>query len=130
MLARDARNFHGWGYRRLVVQRLESRELNVLAEGGEEQGEGKGEKEEVTREVKRERKVGGETRTKQELDYATRMVNSNLSNFSAWHNRSKLLPLELSESQASNEERLKVLDSGMTDSRLITRVLKQANLSL
>ena len=86
MLSLDSRNFHGWGYRRTVVQALESTELssqepiNSMAE--------------------------------QEFGYTTQMINSNLSNFSAWHTRSKLIPRLLNERGADNEARRRFLDEG------------------
>ena len=80
MLARDNRNFHGWGYRRMVVKNLES--------------------------------FGNESLAKQELDYTTKMISANLSNFSAWHNRSKLIIRTLDEQGASDGERKQMLDEG------------------
>ena len=47
----------------------------------------------------------------QEFDYTTKMIGSNLSNFSAWHNRSKLIPKMLDERKASKEERRELLDA-------------------
>ena len=86
MLNLDSRNFHGWGYRRTVTQALASDTF---------QSEGL-----VT------------SMTKQEFDYTTKMISSNLSNFSAWHNRSKLIPKLLSETKANHEARRKFLDDG------------------
>ena len=88
MLSRDARNFHGWGYRRMIVEALESEALNP--------GKGPSERSMV----------------KAELDYTTRMIKSNLSNFSAWHARSKLIPRLLDEDGAGEVERRKRLDDG------------------
>lgn len=82
MLARDSRNFHGWGYRRTVIQNLESSDLD------------------------------GSSMARKEYDYTTKMVGSNLSNFSAWHNRTKLLTQILDEEQASGAERQDMLDKG------------------
>jgi geranylgeranyl transferase type-2 subunit alpha len=81
MLARDSRNFHGWGYRRTVVANIEILSSNSKA--------------------------------KQEFDYTTKMINANLSNFSAWHNRSKVILRTLDEQQASDDERKQMLDEGM-----------------
>ena len=50
--------------------------------------------------------------TKQEFDYTTKMISSNLSNFSAWHNRSKLIPKLLSEMKVDHEARRNFLDDG------------------
>jgi len=82
MLTRDSRNFHGWGYRRTVVSELESSELN------------------------------GSSMVEPEFEYTTKMIKSNLSNFSAWHRRSKLIPRLLNERNADDAMRRKFLDSG------------------
>lgn len=87
MLSRDSRNFHGWGYRRIVVSALESSELATDLEP--------------------------RSMAKEELDYTTRMIKTNLSNFSAWHNRSKLIPRLLDESGADDSQRRKMLDEGI-----------------
>lgn len=49
---------------------------------------------------------------KQEFDYTTKMIKGNLSNFSAWHNRSKLILRMLDEQSASDAERRQLLDQG------------------
>lgn len=92
MLNRDSRNFHGWGYRREVVAALEGLRGDVL---------------EVT--------PGGleHTMTQGELNYTTKMVGANLSNFSAWHSRSQLILKLLNERAASDEERRKTFEDGM-----------------
>lgn len=82
MLNRDNRNFHGWGYRRTVIDNLESKALN------------------------------GSSMAMDELDYTTKMINSNLSNFSAWHNRTKLISRVLDEKSADDNERKQMLDEG------------------
>jgi geranylgeranyl transferase type-2 subunit alpha len=82
MLSRDNRNFHGWGYRRTVVQSLESSALH------------------------------GESMARGELGYTKKMIGTNLSNFSAWHNRIKLILRILEEEKANDEERQKMLDQG------------------
>ena len=40
-----------------------------------------------------------------EFAYTTKMINTNLSNFSAWHNRSKLIPRLLAERNAGASAR-------------------------
>ncbi|KAL8703153.1 MAG: hypothetical protein Q9201_003657 [Fulgogasparrea decipioides] len=84
MLSLDSRNFHGWGYRRNVIAALE--ELSVEAD------------------------PSIASMTENEFEYTTRMIESNLSNFSAWHRRSKLIPKLLEERNASHTERRTFLD--------------------
>ena len=88
MLGLDSRNFHGWGYRREVVQELERLSSSSMVE--------------------------------KEFEYTTKMIQSNLSNFSAWHYRSQLIPRLLQERNAVREDRRKMLDS---EFELITRAL-------
>ncbi|RHZ50059.1 Rab geranylgeranyltransferase BET4 [Aspergillus thermomutatus] len=85
MLSLDSRNFHGWGYRRFVVESLE----NLAPEDQEVQSMAQG-----------------------EFEYAKKMIGTNLSNFSAWHYRTKLIQRLLSEQFASDETRKKMLDDG------------------
>lgn len=82
MLVKDSRNFHGWGYRRKVVSELESPQL------------------------------GGRSMVESEFVYTTKMIHGDkgLSNFSAWHRRSKLIPRLLDERNASDEARRQFLD--------------------
>jgi len=82
MLTRDNRNFHGWGYRRTIIDNLESKALD------------------------------GKSVALDELDYTTKMIRTNLSNFSAWHNRTKLMAKILDEKNASDVERKQMLDQG------------------
>jgi geranylgeranyl transferase type-2 subunit alpha len=83
MLARDERNFHGWGYRRTVVASLE----RLQARTGP-----------------------SSSMAEEEFAYTTRMISSGLKNFSAWHNRSKLIPRLLDERAADDAARRKMLD--------------------
>jgi geranylgeranyl transferase type-2 subunit alpha len=55
-----------------------------------------------------------------EFEYTTKMIQSNLSNFSAWHNRSQLIPRLLDERSASAEDRKKLFDG---EFELITTAL-------
>ncbi|GAB1216207.1 hypothetical protein ATERTT37_005416 [Aspergillus terreus] len=82
MLSLDSRNFHGWGYRRFVVESLE----------------------------KLDDETGTISMTQSEFDYAKKMIGTNLSNFSAWHYRTKLIQRLLNEKSAGDEERRKMLD--------------------
>lgn len=88
MLSRDERNFHGWRYRRMVVAALESEELNPDASSS------------------------GISLARQEFDYTTRMIRANLSNFSAWHNRSQLILRILDEEHCEDAQRQEFLDDG------------------
>lgn len=75
MLNRDQRNYHAWGYRRLVVAQLESPELD------------------------------GKSMAEDEFAYTTKMIGQSLSNFSAWHNRSQLIPRVLEQRGADDKAR-------------------------
>ena len=86
MLSLDSRNFHGWGYRRTVVRALESPKISSSG--------------------------CTDSLVEQEFEYTTKMINTNLSNFSAWHNRSKLIPRLLDERQTDKKARQKFLDEG------------------
>lgn len=77
MLSMDARNYHGWHYRRYVVAKLESSEQKSFVDS--------------------------------ELEYTAAKINANFSNFSAWHNRSRLIPLHLEGK--TEKERRDFLDS-------------------
>jgi len=98
MLSRDSRNFHGWGYRRIVVEQLRGFKDD-----------------EVTKDDETTPKAGkGNPLTESEFAYTTKMINTNLSNFSAWHNRSKLIPQLLDERKASAAERRAMFNAEMS----------------
>lgn len=80
MLSKDRRNFHAWSYRRIIVAALESAALD------------------------------GASMTEQEFAYTTRMIHDDLSNFSAWHNRSKLARRLLDERGADDAARRSFLE--------------------
>ncbi|KAJ2092324.1 Rab geranylgeranyltransferase [Coemansia sp. RSA 986] len=65
MLSHDARNYHGWDYRRFVVARL---------------------KESLDTETQRDEVDA------REFAFTTEQINKDCANHSAWHNRTKLLP--------------------------------------
>ncbi|KAL4872946.1 hypothetical protein BDV12DRAFT_161032 [Aspergillus spectabilis] len=93
MLSLDSRNFHGWGYRRVVVETLES--LSSPEENDQ-------------------------SLPQAEFKYAKKMIGTNLSNFSAWHYRTKLIQRLLSDRSASDEERKQMLEDEL---ELIHRAL-------
>ncbi|KAI8394326.1 uncharacterized protein BYT42DRAFT_554221 [Radiomyces spectabilis] len=74
MLSLDARNFHGWGYRRYVVA-----QLRASADEAE------------TAQI-----------SQREFEFTTQKINQNFSNYSAWHQRSKTLP-EIVEKMSTEE---------------------------
>lgn len=82
MLERDKRNFHAWGYRSFVVEKLESPELN------------------------------GKSMVESEFDYTSKKIKGDLSNFSAWHYRSQHIPRLLRERNADDASRKKFLEAG------------------
>lgn len=98
MLHRDSRNFHGWSYRRGVVREIEKlgdktrtgRDLSVVKETVQEEGT---------------------SLVESEFAYTTKMITLNLSNFSAWHNRSRLIPLLLTSRNAGSTQRRELFDS-------------------
>lgn len=84
MLVKDSRNFHGWGHRRMVVSQLESSRLD------------------------------GQSMVETEFEYTTKMIHApnGLSNFSAWHRRSKLIPRLLLERKTDASARREFLNNG------------------
>lgn len=100
MLSYDSRNFHGWTYRREVVKSTEllsaQEQLSAL------------ELDHKTEEKKE--KKPDQSMTESEFAYTTKMINTNLSNFSAWHNRLQLIPKLLKERNADPAARRKFLD--------------------
>ncbi|KAK4513235.1 phospholipid:diacylglycerol acyltransferase [Mucor velutinosus] len=77
MLTMDARNFHGWDYRRFVVGHLRRNASN--------------DPEALTNIIQ------------QEYKFTTQKINQSFSNYSAWHQRSKLLP-EIVASMTAEEK--------------------------
>ncbi|KAF8428778.1 hypothetical protein EV426DRAFT_640040 [Tirmania nivea] len=81
MLGRDERNFHGWAYRRIVVGAMEKELIGK-----------------------------GMSLVEQEFEYTTVMIKSNMSNYSAWHSRTKLVGRLLKERGAKKQERMDFLE--------------------
>jgi len=65
-------------------------------------------------------RLGKKSFVEAEFEYTTKMIQSNLSNFSAWHNRSQLIPRLLDEREASAESRKELFDA---EFELITTAL-------
>ncbi|KAB5559943.1 hypothetical protein GE09DRAFT_72725 [Coniochaeta sp. 2T2.1] len=84
MLDKDQRNFHAWAYRRYVVAKLESPELQ------------------------------GKSMAEDEFAYTTKLIGLDLSNFSAWHNRSQVVLRVLDERGADDEMRAAFLDKELS----------------
>ncbi|KAH6688391.1 geranylgeranyl transferase type-2 subunit alpha [Plectosphaerella plurivora] len=80
MLNKDQRNFLAWGYRRHVVSTLEGPSLAATS------------------------------MAETELAYTEQKVSSGLSNFSAWHHRTKIIPRILAERGADDAARLAFLE--------------------
>ena len=94
MLSLDSRNFMAWGYRRTVVDGLET----VQTDDG----------------------VLPRSYVESEFEYTTQMIKTNLSNFSAWHRRSKLIPRLLTDRHADDGACRQMLD---TELKMIQRAL-------
>lgn len=94
MLTRDNRNFHGWGYRRVVVDEL--RKFDEAVDPSSQS------------------QTKAPTMTETEFEYTTKMIKTNLSNFSAWHYRSKLIPRLLDERKADDQARRKLFDDDLS----------------
>lgn len=99
MLGRDGRNFHGWNYRRFVISGLQELLSSTGAADPAEERAGQGAPNDQELSI-----------IESEFAYTTKMIKSNLSNFSAWHNRSKLIPRLLDERKATMEQRKKLFD--------------------
>ena len=80
MLSKDRRNFHAWGYRQQVVSRLESAAL------------------------------AGTSLAEAEFAFTDKKIREDLSNYSAWHRRARLLPRLLDERGADDAARRALLD--------------------
>lgn len=89
MLHADSRNFHAWGYRRFVVSQIDR--LSRATSTSESR-----------------------SLAEAEFEYTTKMIKTNLSNFSAWHNRSQLIPEILVERKADANARRAFLGSELS----------------
>ncbi|KAF2017030.1 geranylgeranyl transferas-like protein type II alpha subunit [Aaosphaeria arxii CBS 175.79] len=88
MLHADSRNFHAWSYRRFVVAQLDRIQSGSIADA-----------------------EAPKSMIELEFEYTTKMIKINLSNFSAWHNRSRLIPRLLDERKADHNARRQLFDN-------------------
>lgn len=72
LLEMDARNFHGWHYRRYIVSTVE--------------------------------RLSGNCLNSQEFEYTTAKINQNISNFSAWFQRTNIIEHMLARDQIADKE--------------------------
>ena len=104
MLTRDNRNFHGWNYRRRIVN-----ELHGLEQAVQEQDENSppaSDGKTITAERQR--------LCEDEFAYTRKMIRSSLSNFSAWHQRAMLIPRIVELRNASEEDRRVFFDNELS----------------
>lgn len=88
LLQLDARNFHGWHYRRLILDKLE--------------------------------KATGCSRDKEELEFVTENINRNISNYSAWHQRTVLIPRLFAEKKIPDEREFLKQEFGYITNAIFT----------
>ncbi|CAK9438497.1 uncharacterized protein LODBEIA_P27210 [Lodderomyces beijingensis] len=107
MLELDQRNFHGWHYRRFVVENLELEQQQQQVESGGDKNDGKGDGDDNSN------KLAILQLNFDEFDYTTSKIQRDFSNFSAWHNRTKLIPKIfhlLSDTKSANETLVDTVD--------------------
>ena len=112
MHSRDSRNFHAWDYRRRIISEI--RKIRNTKVVNAEQNEAGNEPTVWSPSSRRGAGVdelGSLSMCEEELTYTTKMVRGNLSNFSAWHQRSLFIPQVLHSRDASAEDRRKMFDS-------------------
>jgi geranylgeranyl transferase type-2 subunit alpha len=97
MLAKDCQNFHGWTYRRFVIEQLES--LGYVPNHSDH-------------DIDKGTMPDSSSLIEQEFNYTSNIIRSDLSNYPAWHYRSKLIPALLSSRKATEEERGRFLENG------------------
>lgn len=89
LLELDSRNFHGWQYRRFVVENIERQAVTNVVERKVSPEISSGNSSSIDTEGQ---DLALLTINVDEFNYTTAKINKDISNFSAWHNRSKLIP--------------------------------------
>lgn len=118
MLDMDPRNFMGWNYRRYVIAELAAALVRQgaptfpasLSSDAMDEPE----------------KAAHLALAKDELQYALRKIESNFSNFSAWHYRSKLLPRVWDAEKLDKAQRSSEREQGMYTAHQEFELLQQA----
>lgn len=110
LLEMDSRNFHGWHYRRYVVEYIEKAAVDAA-------------------EDRQKATIAGVTIDLGEFQYTTAKINKNVSNFSAWHNRANLIPkifkqLEVIDSLAISEDLSAVVGMFSSPTKLLNHELE------
>ena len=93
LLTLDDRNFHGWGYRRFVVATLSKvagRSSDASTDEKYSRSDASTDEKYSIRETESESNANSNA---EELKYSTEKIEANFSNYSAWHHRTKYLPL-------------------------------------
>lgn len=80
LLSKDQRNFHGWHYRRIVIDKLNTLQQYKPAADDPDK-----------------------TLVQHEFRFTTLKINQDFSNFSAWYNRALLIPSYLTEKVAEEK---------------------------
>ncbi|KAL9082227.1 MAG: hypothetical protein Q9159_006590 [Coniocarpon cinnabarinum] len=99
MLTRDNRNFHGWNYRRRIIEQLQNFSRHLCDENTSQ-------KPVSNSSISREHQL-----LEDEFAYTKKMASGSLSNFSAWHQRAKLIPKILQLRVASKDQRAALFDA-------------------
>lgn len=102
----DSRNFHVWAYRRLIIQLMKNDE-NV--------------------------KLTNEEIDLKEFSFTTKLINRDISNYSAWHNRTKLIEMLFNRAPApsavvENEKDLQVYLTIFNDKDKVAFLWKELEL--
>lgn len=110
LLEMDSRNFHGWHYRRYIVQNMVN---NAVKSAG----------------TSDEKMLAELAINLTEFAYTTSKINKNISNFSAWHNRTKIMTLifemlkNVPDTLSLSKENIDILDLFSSPYRMLMHEL-------